>query len=646
MNALYAYAGRLLRVDLSARTWSVEDIPEEFYRFYLGSRGMNTRRLFDEVPRGTDPLGPENKLFFGVGPLNGTCFPGQRFNVSAKSPHTGILGDSNAGGFFGPELRFAGYDQLVVEGCADEPIYLFIEDDKVHFRDASHWWGRDVWETHTGIRKELGDHRVQVAVAGPGAERGIVYGGIFTNLVRANARTGMGTVMASKKLKAVAVRGTGVVDVADFERFWTLTREIDQATREHPEYRARCLMGTTRILSSLNNAGMLATKNHSTGFFPFADLVSGERLAEEFNVRPKGCYACTMPCSRYFHVREGRWSGTRGEGPEFESLAGFTSNIWNTDLPLALRMTELCNRAGLDTITVSNAIAFATECFENGIITTADTDGIELTWGNGEAALAMLHKIINREGFGDVFSQGLRKAVEKIGRAAQKYAAEIKGLELFMGEPRGIKAYGLGLSVASRGGDHVRAEPFFEVLENPELGVEKFGIAESAMRLSPKGKGRVVRYFEHWCGILDCLNICKNQYVGMEILPFDKASEIVNAAVGWDTTPEEIERIGERIINVERAFNVREGITRGDDSMPERFKKEPLPPECGPSAGSVFELEPMLEEYYEYRRWDPKTGWPTRSILVDLGLSDIANSLTSGGARLSEGIANQCNQYT
>lgn len=597
---------------------------------------MNTRRLLDEVPAGADPLGPENKLFFGVGPLNGTLFPGQRFNVSGKSPHTGILGDSNAGGFFGSELRFSGFDQVVLEGEAENPVWLFLDEGHLEFRDASGLWGLDVWETHKAIRQAVGDQSVQVACIGPAAENGVSFSGIIANLVRACARTGMGRVMAQKKVKALAVRGSGRVDLFDPAGFRQMMEEIDRDIYAHPDFPSRKVLGTTRLVSALNGLGMLGTQNHRTGYFPRADRVSGERLAEEFNVKQKACFACTIPCSRFFVVREGPYAGLRSEGPEFEALAGFTSRIMNDDLPLALKCVDFCNRYGLDAISASACISFAMECYERGIISQAEADGLDLRWGNGQAAWELLNMIGRRQGFGDVLADGVKKAAERIGRGSEVYAMQGKGLEVFMGEPRGIKAYGLGLAVASRGADHLRAEPFFELLDDPELGRQRFGVPEAALRLEYKGKGRVVKYFEDWCAVSDSLDVCKNTVVCMEVLPFERAAELVYYATGLDYDGPELHRVGERILATERIFNLREGIRRKDDTLPHRFLAEPLPPESGASAGSVLELEPMLDEYYEQRGWEVSTGLPRRSSLIELELGDAVEELSRLGIDLPD----------
>ncbi len=628
------YQPKLLRIDVTSRKHSCEDIPIKLQKKFIGSRGLNMYRLFDELGPETDPLGPENKVIFGTGPLDGTLFPGTRFNVSAKSPQTGLVGDANAGGFFGSEMRFAGWDQIIIEGRSDEPVYIFIEDDEVQIRPADHLWGADVWETHRIIRDELGDPDVQLACVGPAAENGVAFAGIFTNLVRVAARTGVGTVLASKNVKAVAVRGHQPVEVADPEEFRRVMDEIDDSIFEHPDYESRRQLGTTRLVSALNAMGILVTKHFLTGYFPAADEVSGERLAREYNVKNKACFACTAPCSRWFVIQEGPYAGLYGEGPEFEPLGAFTARVYNDDLDVALKAIDMCNRYGMDALTAAECIAMLMELNELDLFTSEQADGLDLSWGNSDTILKLVEKVAHREGVGDLLADGAQKAAERIGEEAEPYAMHVKGLEIIQGEPRGLKGYGLGYCVASRGGDHLRAEPFFELSEDAEEAVKRYGTPKAAFPGEYEGKGKLVKDFEERCAVVDSLNVCKNTAICMEAVPFEKAAEILNATVGWNLSGEEVREAGERIINIERAFCVREGITREDDRLPERFLNEPLPEECGPSADLVFELEPMLQEYYRERGWDLTNGWPTRQLLERLDLQQVRDELLEGGWEL------------
>lgn len=615
------YGGSILRVDLTTGAVTRRPTDPEEARAFLGGRGLNVKRLWDEVPAHTDGLSPENKVVFGVGPLAGSLFPGgSRFNVSGMSPQTGILGDSNAGGFFGPELKFAGVDQLIVEGRAEKPVYLVVWDDWVEIRDASHLWGRDVTEATEALRVELGDRDVQTAMIGPAAENGVRFAGVFSNLVRAAARTGMGSVMASKNLKAVAVRGTGTVPVADLARFQALIDMVDRRIYSHEEYEVRVRLGTTKLVKALNGIGGIVTRHFQSGVFEYADQVSGEMIEARFKIKSKACFSCTIPCSRFLVVDDPRFPGLKLEGPEYEPLAGFTSRIGNGDLAFGLRCIDLANRYGMDAIALSEVISWAMECTERGILTPADTDGLELTWGNQEAVLALIDAIMRREGFGDVLADGVRAAAERVGGGSERIAMHAKGLEVFQADPRTIKAYALGNAVSSRGADHLRSEPWFEFSGDAEEGIRRYGVAESAFRLEHKGKGRVVKHFEEMAAICDSLGVCKNTYNNMEVLDWQETAELLNAATGWDLDGEEVRRAGERIVNLERLFIAREGITRADDTLPHRFLHEPIGPPESPSAGATVDLDQMLDEYYGARGWDVVTGLPLPAKLAELGL--------------------------
>jgi len=615
------YGGTILRLDLSDGAIQRQPTEEHLARTYLGGRGLNVKRLWDELPAHTDGLAPENMVIFGVGPLVGTTFPGgARFNLSGMSPQTGILGDSNSGGFFGPELKFAGYDQLIISGRAERPVYLWIQDDKVELRDAHELWGKDVWETTQAIQSDLGDPDVQIATIGPGAENGVRFAGVFVNLVRAAARTGMGLVMASKNLKAVAVRGRKHFPVADMAHFAEIIQRLDERIYQHPEYETRCRLGTTKLVMALNSIGGLPTRHFQSGQFEAAAAVSGEAIESQYKIKSKACFACTIPCSRFLVVEDPRFPELRLEGPEYEPLAGLTARVGNDDLALALKCVDLSNRYGLDAISLSEVISWAMECYQRDLLSSQEADGLDLSWGNGETILALIHKVAHREGFGDFLADGVQKAAERLGRESEKLALHSKGLELFQADVRTIKAYGLGNAVSSRGADHLRAEPWFEFSNDPEEGIRRYGVPETAFRLEHKGKGLLVKHFEEMAAISDAAGVCKNTYNNMEVLDWEETAELLQALTGWNMSGDEVRRIGERIVNLERLFIGREGITRADDVLPQRFLREPLP-NGGPSTGSTVDLEPMLDEYYQARGWNVETGLPSQEKLKELGLN-------------------------
>ena len=619
------YAGKVLRINLSDDSYKIEPLDMEEVRQYIGGRGFNAAKLYKEVPAGTDPLGPDNKLMVATGPLVGTMFPtASRFNVSARSPLTGIFGDTNAGGHFAPEMKFAGYDQIIVEGRSEKPSYISIRDDVVEVKSADGVWGGTVFEADIGIRKQLGDPWTQTLICGPAAEKGVKFAGLFANQVRAAARTGMGTVMASKNIKGIAVRGSGSIEVHDPQGFKKLVLALEDEIRNHEQFEGRRLMGTTRILLMANRGGFLPTRNYTQGTFEHADKVSGERLAEEYNVKGRGCFACTIPCSRIYTIRDGPFKGVHGEGPEYESLGSFTSRLGNPDIELALAANDLCNQLGIDILSTVGAIGWAMELYENGKLSQEETGGLELSWGNKEAIITLIHQISKREGFGDILADGAFKAAEKLGKG-QEYVVAVKGMDLIMADPRGLKGFGLGYAVATRGGDHLRSEPFIELADDPALGQEMFGAPGATMRRSDTGKGKLITYFEDWCAVIDALQPCKNIMQNMMLLQFPRAAEALELTTGIKLTEKEIIEVGSRITTIERMFGIREGIGRKDDTIPKRFTDTPLTE--GGSSGTVMDLELMLDEYYTERGWALETGHPTPESLRELGLDHLVGDL-------------------
>jgi aldehyde:ferredoxin oxidoreductase len=618
LTKFYGYAGKILRLNLTDDIVKIENLRKDIAEKYLGGRGFNAIRLYNELEESIDPIGPRNKLIFATGPLVGTMFPtASRFNVSAKSPQTGIFGDSNAGGHFGPEMKFAGYDQIIIEGKAENPSYIYIHDKDVELRSSEKIREKTISKADNQIKKELEDPKVQTVICGPAAERGVKVSGLFANQARAASRTGMGTVMASKNLKALVVRGTGSIEVARPDTFREFVLRLEEEIKQHEQYKGRRLMGTTRILMMANQSGFLPTRNYQRGKFEYASDVSGERLAEEYNVKTRGCFACTIPCSRIYTVKKGLYKGLHGEGPEYESLGSFTSRIGNPDLELALKANNLCNQYGLDVLSVGGSIGWAMELYEKGVLSKKETFGIEYTWGNPQAILTTIHQIADRKGFGKILAEGTRAAAQKLGKGLEE-AMQVKGMDIIMADPRGLKGFGLGYAVASRGADHLRSEPFIELSNDPTIGMEMFGEPRATLRKSDNGKGKLIAYFEDWCAVIDSLEPCKNIMQNMMLLPFDRAAEVMEIVTGLKMSPEDIKKAGTRIITVERMFGVREGITRLDDTLPKRFKETIL--ENPESGGTTVNLELMLDEYYSERGWDQVTGIPSKESLIKIGL--------------------------
>lgn len=625
LSKLYGYAGKILRINLTKFEIKIENVDKELARNYLGGRGFNVRRLYHEVPKGIDPLDPQNKLMFATGPVVGTGFPlGARLNVTAKSPQTKLLGDSNVGGHFAAEMKYAGFDQIILEGRSRKPIYIYICDGDIEFRDASNLWGLPISKAYNAIRRELRDWRVQIAIIGPAAENFVKFSGIFFNVYRPAARTGLGTVMASKNVKAIAIRGNGYIEVAKPREFEKFIEEIERDVYSHVQYWPRRIMGTSRILLAANRLGILPGYHFTKPVLNYAFDVSGEKLALKYNVKNRGCFSCILPCSRFFVVKKGIYAGIYGEGPEYEALAGMTVRIGNKDLDAALKAINLINDLGMDVISLSEVISWAMELYEMGIISREETNGLDLSWGNMDAVLELIEMIAYRRGFGNVLADGVVEAAKKLGRGAD-VAFHVKGLEIIQADPRGLKGYGLGFAVASRGADHLRSEPFIELMDDPRIGEEMFCESEATLRLGIRGKGKLVAYYENICALIDSLEVCKNIAENMNILTYDKIAKLISITTGLNVSIKDVILIGERIVNIERAYIVREGIRRKDDTLPKRFLKEPI--REGPSKGHVIELEKMLREYYKVRKWDPETGIPTINKLKELGLHDIIEDL-------------------
>ena len=594
----HGYGGHILRVDLTGGTIRREKTDPAYALKTIGGRGLNSWRLHDELRREIDPLAEENMLLIGVGPLTGTLLSTSAYmTISGKSPLTGILGDSAAGGHFGPELKQAGYDQLIITGRRAQPCYLLIADDRVEIREAAHLWGRDIFETTAAIRKELNDNAVQIAAIGPAGENLVKFATVACNNSRMCGRTGMGCLFGSKNLKAVAVRGRGRLTLADPLEYLELCRTFDQKIMQHPEYAKRKDLGSTLLMKALNGIGILPTNHFQHGLADYVDQVSGERLAGEFKVKNKSCFNCNIHCSRYYITPE-----TESEGPEFETLCSYSSRIGNRDLAFTLKMATYLNRMGLDSLSSGETIGWAMECVQRGLLNKEDFDGLEFTWGNQETIEKIVRMIVFRQGIGDAFAEGTRSLAARFGRGTEEYALHVKGLDMICGDPRGLKAFGLTYAIASRGADHLRAEPFFELTERYEESVQRFGTRDAADRLADHGKAVLVEYTERQALLTDCLTLCKNVGLSMDILDFEFASRLLRAGTGLKFTPEKMDQALRGIIDADRRLNIAFGVTTDQDTLPKRFTHEPLPE--GPSRGMVVPIKQMVQEYYRLRGWD------------------------------------------
>lgn len=588
------YQGNSLRIDLTNHTIERDVTPENG----IGGRSWNSFTLLRELKPGIDPLGPDNILCIGIGPLTGsrmiaTC----RFIASGKSPLTGILGDSGARGFFAAELRWSGHDQLIFTGASDEWIYLFIDNDTVEIRDASHLVGLDITQTTIHLLSELRDPDLQIAAIGPAGENLVKYSIISCNMARAAGRTGMGAVMGSKKLKAIVVRGTKPVKPVDSDRFDRMCSTYQTDLEGHSEFESRRLYGTTKIMDRLAEMGVLPAYHYRSTVYEDLEKVNGVALRRDHVVKEKSCYNCNVHCSRYNCTQY-----SEGEGPEYEAQAAYTVKCGNSDLELAVGVSNAVNRLGIDCITSGEIIAWLMECRHEGVISEKDIDGIDLSWGSREALLKLPDLIARREGIGDLLAEGQRRAAVQFGAEAIKLTAEVKGLELFSADPRGIKGYGLMNAINSRGGDHYRGEPMIELTGDEELAMRRVGNRKAAHRLEEEGKGALVNYAEHLGILSDSMTICKNISNCMDVIDFDLTAEAYSGLLGKDVTGEELWEVCSTVSQAERDFNLREGMRPEDDTLPERFLNHPIPD--GPSKGITIDIRRLVKDYYREKGWE------------------------------------------
>lgn len=621
----------ILYADLThGRVWK-ETLDEATFRKYPGGSALAAYLLLKHIPRGADPLGPENVLVWAVSPLTGLPISGQsRLSVSARSPLTGAIGDSQSGGFFPAEMRAAGVEAIVFLGRAPEPVYLWLRDGEAELRPASHLWGKVTGEVDALLKEELGDPKVQIAQIGPAGENLVRYAAIINMANRANGRTGMGAVMGSKNLKAVAVRGTKPPRPAMPKEFAALARRFKELQERNPGIVEFGRLGTSGVVSSQNYQGGLPTRNYTSGVFEGADAISGETLYTTYLKERDTCYACTVKCKRVVEIRspEIEVDGTYG-GPEYETLATFGSYCGVSDLAALCKANELVNKYGLDSISCGATIAWAMEAAEKGLL---DDEGIGLRFGNAQAMLKAIDMLARREGrLGDLLAEGSLRAARSLGPDAEKLTVTVKGQELPAHMPQVKRSLGLIYAVNPFGADHQSSEHDTAYRSKPgtlfRQRLEALGITErmDGKDLSP-AKVRAGYWTQVYYSALDTFGVC--QFVwgsSWQLYGPNELVELVRYATGWDTSLWEIMKVGERRLNLLRAFNAREGIGREADRLPDRLF-EPLT--GGPSNGVALdraEMERALDLYYGMAGWDPATGMPTRARLEDLDLGWVAD---------------------
>jgi aldehyde:ferredoxin oxidoreductase len=619
---MYGGHGKLLRVNLTEHTISQEHIPENLFDKFLTGAGLATHYLYHEVPKGAEPLGPDNELILMTGALTGTTAPSTgRFNWVFKSPLTGLWAQSNSAGFWGVDFKKTGFDGIIFQGISAKPVYLIITEDKTELIDASHLWGKGVFETTALIKKELGE-KFNVDCIGIAGENLVRYASIMNDLHRAAGRCGGGAVMGSKKLKAVAVFGKKPVKLANPGSFAEVAKKQFELLDQHMFKVALETFGTNVVIDLVNVRGGFPTRNWQTSAFPEIEEINSQALSDKVLEKSLGCFACPLKCGRGSEIRRGKYKGARGEGPEYESVGTLGGGCQVTDLEAITKAHYLCNDYGMDTISTGATIAFAMECYEKGILTNKDAEGLELKFGDADVVIESIHKIAKREGIGNLLAEGTRRMAQKLDKGAEKFAMHVKGLELPAYDSRAVQITGLAYAVANRGGDHVTAYiqgPTF--LDIPFLCIPDSQIKDPLV--ADPSEVHILVALENVMTALDTLGACK--FMGF-CVSSEEWVELVEHCLGHKFTYDDLVKIGERAYNLARVFNVREGVTRADDTLPPRLLEEPLTE--GPAAGKVNEnLPAMLDKYYELRGWDKVTGKPTPEKLRELGLEEYISDI-------------------
>jgi len=599
---LGGYMGKILRVNLTERSVKVEELNEEIAKGFIGARGLAEKILYDEVDPKTDPLSPKNKLIFATGPLTGTIAPtGGRYDLVTIGALNHRIAASNSGGFFGAELKLAGYDLLIVEGKADKPVYIWINDEHVEIKDASHLWGKNVYETTDRITEELGDKKIKVACIGQAGENLVKFSAVMNDKYRAAGRTGVGAVMGSKALKAIAVRGTKKVKIASEAKFKeAMKKAMDLIKSNGVTSQGLPTYGTMVLNNIIDQHGLYPTRNFQDGTFEHVEDVSGEKLKETYLTKNRACFACPIGCGRVCRLPDGE----EGEGPEYETSWAFSADCGVNDLIAVIKANNLCNKYGLDTISTGATIAAAMELYEKGYLKDEELQGgPKLNFGNAEAITYYTKAIALREGLGDKLAEGSLKFAQNYGHPELSMSA--KGQELPAYDPRGAQGHALEYATSNRGGCHVRG-----YMISPEI----LGVPEKLDPFSTEGKAKWVKIFQDLTAIIDSEGLCLFTSFALSL---EEYTELYNAVVGTNYSPDEMLKLGEKIWNLEKLFNLKAGFGKGDDTLPERFLKEPMP--SGAAKGQVVQLGKTLPEYYKLRGWNEE-GIPTDEKLRELGL--------------------------
>ena len=608
----YGYVGKIARINLTEEKISFESLDLNMASKFIGASGFAIRFLIDEIDPTIDPFSPENKLIIMTGALTGTIVPGaNKFAVAAKSPLTMGYGEAHAGGFWGVELKRAGYDGLIIEGKAEKPVYIYIKDNLIEIRNAVNLWGKSTSKIDEIIKDIHKDRGVRVFSIGIGGENLVRYACIVTE-ERIAGRTGMGAVMGSKNLKAIAVRGSGRIGIKNYDRVRMLVKRLYPTIMSYPPSQIRALYGTNGEMPIFYEYGDVPIKNFSLGKWDGIKKISGKAIVEKMLKRHRACFNCPVHCWKEVEVEIEGMGKIVTKSPEYETATSLGSNLLIDNPEAIVYMSYLCNEYGIDTISTGVTIAWAMEAFERGALTEEDTGGIELRWGDYNTVIKLIEMIAYRKGFGNILAEGCRLASKLIDKGSEEYAMHVKGVEVPMHDPRAFKGLGLQYATSNRGADHLYG--FFVRIEQGER-MPDLKIYERVDRFKDEGKGWMVAVREDWDEIVDSMGLCKF----VLIYPGHVAG-FYSLVTGISKTVRDLLKDGERIFNLKRLFNIACGIGRKDDVLPKRFLKEAFSE--GGAKGQVVNLDKMLREYYEYRDWD-EDGKPSRRKIEELGIFDI-----------------------
>lgn len=613
-------------VDLTSGEVEIREIPQELRELFLGGRGIDMYLLYHLLEPGIDPLGPDNVLLVSAGPLTGTPAPAAaRTHVGGKSPLTNMVGSANMGGFFAAELRFAGFDHLVVRGRAEKPCYLWIHNGTIEIRDAAHLWGKDVVETQVGIRREMDDEDVKVLTIGPAGENLVRYANVMTGIKNAGGRTGMGALMGSKNLKAVAARGTLPIALADPKGALAYHKELIEYIQSSKYAEIMGEWGTNFIYDVTNSSGLIRTRNFQSNQMPHSEDLEAEAL-EPYSEGTAACFGCTMHCRHRYKLKDGPWKGVYDEGPEYTTQGAFGTEVGCNSMYTLLVCNHLVNRLGIDTLEVGSMIGWAMELHEKGLLPEELVGDLDLSWGNDETVIRLLNDIAYRRGLGDVLAEGPLRAAEKLGPETLPYNIQVKGMSNLQSDERPTPSLALNIATATRGSDHLRSRPAIDLYHLPVPVLEKIYGRKGLTSDYRDYEGKAWQVYWQAClyAVVDALGVCKFQtvFLSPNMPKWEEYSRLLETNAGLKLTPEQLMEVGDRIDTMEHMFNMREGATRSDDWLNDRYFDEPTPAGLDAVRGRSLDRDKfskLLDEYYEFHGWD-REGKPTAATLQRLGL--------------------------